>query len=102
MMSILFVFILLGIFVLLLGFAQAGGYPERLEIGPLAIEFSPLDKACYLVAMLSVLVGVVVGIAMIWTDASDALGKVAGTAGLLFAGSLFVLVLNRLMRGRRA
>lgn len=64
------------------------------------IEFSRVDRICYFLATISVIVGVVSGIVLIWGPDVEEFGRVLGTSGLIFVGAVFVLVLNRLMRGR--
>ena len=95
------------LFLALLVFALAGGvssgpYPAQIRYGSVVISFSTVDRLCYPLAVTSVIVGVIAGILLIWgLTGNEVLGRVAATAALVFGGSLLVLLVNRLMRGRR-
>ena len=63
------------------------------------IVFSVLDKFCYVLSLICLVVGVTIGILMIWlTDFSDLGLKLIGTLGLLFVLSVGTLFLNKLIR----
>jgi hypothetical protein len=82
--------------------ASSGPYPDRLRYGLVVIAFSAVDRISYLLAIAAAVVGVLTGIVLIWDGGAGGgvLGKVAGTSALVLGGSLLVLMLNRLMRGR--
>jgi len=104
MLSLLAATVLL-VVLLVLGVAaraSSGPYPDHITYGPLVIAFATVDRVCYLGAVVSVVVGVAAGIVLIWIGGRyQALVQVASTAALVFAGSLMVLLVNRLTRGRR-
>lgn len=75
-------------------------YPDSVGVGGVVIEFSKIDKTCYLVSLLSVLGGVATGIVIVWgPKESELVWKLLGTSIILFLGSMFTLQLNRLMKG---
>lgn len=95
--------ILVALVIVVLVLANRGSqhpYPGCIWYGLVMIEFSKVDRVCYSLAAVSVVVGVVSGIVLIWGPGADEFGKVLATAGLVFVGAALVLVLNRLMRGR--
>ena len=93
--------IILGLFFFGAWFLSKGPeYPEEISIGGVTVKFSQIDKICYTVAMVSVMIAVLTGTALIWGPDSKVLNKIVGTSALFFAGSVLTLVLNRLMRGR--
>ena len=72
---------------------------DHIKIGFIMIEYSRIDKICYSVALVSLFIGVVVGISMIWIeDIQKIAAKVMGSFGLMFVLCLGVLILNRLIR----
>lgn len=75
-------------------------YPRHISYGPVMIEFSKVDRVCYFIAAVSVVIGVISGIVLIWGPNAEQFGRILATAGLMFVGAALVLVLNRLMRGR--
>lgn len=78
---------------------QADDRVTHIRIGPLMIVFSVLDKLCYMVSLICLVVGVVIGILLIWrTDLSEIGFKLVGTTALLFVLSVGVLFLNKLLR----
>lgn len=89
---------LLGVFSLR---AADGDYPDEVLLGGVTVQFSAVDRASYLIAMIAIAVGVVSGLANIWLPGGAFFGRLAASAALLFVGALLTLVLNRLMRGRR-
>ena len=71
----------------------------HVRIGGAMIVFSVLDRLCYVLALICLVVGVAIGILMIWfTDFSDLGLKLIGTLGLLFVLSVGTLFLNKLIR----
>ena len=72
---------------------------DHIKIGFIMIEYSRIDKICYSVALVSLFIGIVVGISMIWIeDIHKIATKVIGSFGLIFVLCIGVLVLNRLIR----
>jgi hypothetical protein len=72
---------------------------DHIKLGFIMIEYSKLDKICYLVALVSLVIGVVIGMSMIWFESIDKLAaKIVGSLGLIFILCIGVLVLNRLIR----
>jgi len=79
-----------------------GPYAEKIDYGGLVIPFSVIDRACYAVALLSVIVALILSLLMLWgPKEQEVVGKILSSAGLLFGAALLILVLNRLMRGRQ-
>ncbi len=100
--ALLVLLVLAVLVVTLLNRPVGARYPNRLEIGSIVIEFSKIDRLCYAVAAAAVLIGVVAGLLLIWGPRNqDMVGKVLATAAVGFLGAVFILVLNRLMRGPR-
>lgn len=97
-----FVVILIFVFANRLEPRGVYGYPDSLGVGSMMIEFSKIDKTCYLVSLVSVLTGVATGILLLWGPKdSELVWRLLGTSIILFVGSIFTLQLNRLMRGSR-
>ena len=72
---------------------------DHIKIGSIMIEYSKLDKVCYSVALVSLVIGVVIGISMIWLENIDEIAaKIVGSLGLIFILCIGVLVLNRLIK----
>lgn len=94
------VVVIIFVFANRLGATGTYEYPNSLRVGSTMIEFSKMDKVCYLVSLFSVLTGVATGILLLWGPKdSELMWKLFGTAVILFVGSIFTLQLNRLMRG---
>lgn len=90
------------VFTSRLGAVAAYEYPDSVVLGGVVIEFSKIDKTCYVVSLLSVLIGVATGILLVWgPKGSDLVWKLFGTSIILFLGSILTLQLNRLMQGSR-
>lgn len=71
----------------------------HIDYGFLMIEFTKLDKACYLITLISLVLGIFIGIAMIWFEEVSNVGmKLVGTLGLIVLLGISVLVINRLIR----
>lgn len=63
------------------------------------IVFSTLDKICYITSLISLVIGVLLGITTIWVkDFSDISFKIIGTVGLLFLLSVGIIFLNKLIK----
>ena len=91
--------ILVAAVVLLLVRMNADDRITHIRIGGAMIVFSVLDKICYVLSLICLVVGVVIGILMIWrTDFSDVGFKLIGTVGLLFVLSVGTLFVNKLIR----
>lgn len=96
------VVIVISVFANRLGTTGTSEYPDSLTLGALMIQFTKIDKACYVVSLLSVLTGVTTGILLLWgPNDSEVAWKLLGTSIILFVGSVFTLQLNRLMQGSR-
>ncbi len=96
------VVVIIFVFANRLGTTDECEYPDSLRVGTVMIEFSKIDKTCYVVSLLSVLTGVATGILLLWGPKDSELAwKLLGTSIILFVGSIFTLQLNRLMRGSR-
>ena len=97
-------FVLFGLIILLVPFiiifkTKHDDRIDHIKIGFIMIEYSKLDKICYSVALVSLFIGIVVGISMIWIeDIHKIATKVVGSFGLIFVLCLGVLILNRLIR----
>ncbi|MFQ5542409.1 MAG: hypothetical protein ACE5E2_06220, partial [Candidatus Binatia bacterium] len=97
MMSLLVLVVLIVVFTF--GFMNRLGptgaeYPASVAIGAIMLEFSKIDKACYIVSLLSVLTGVATGILLLWgPKESELLWKLLGTSIILLLGSIFTLQL---------
>ena len=62
---------------------------------------SILDRSCFVVCVLCIFAGVVLGLAMIWLPTlSDILWKGLATVGVVFLGASSVLSLSRAYSGR--
>jgi len=97
-------FVLFGLTILLVPFfiifkIKYDSRVDHIKIGFIVIEYSRIDKICYSVALVSLFIGIVVGISMIWIeDIHKIATKVMGSFGLIFVLCLGVLILNRLIR----
>jgi hypothetical protein len=101
---VLVVIVVIAMFVFTnrLGSTGVCEYPGSVGVGVMVIEFSKIDKICYVVSLLSVLTGVATGVLLVWgPKGSDLVWKLFGTSVILFLGSILTLQLNRLMRGPR-
>ena len=63
------------------------------------IEYSKIDKACYVISLICLILGISVSISLIWFEnISQIATKVIGTLSLIFVLYIGVLILNKLIR----
>lgn len=99
MVAFFFLAVVIVVMVLLFVRMPTDDRIAHVRIGGVMIVFSVLDKLCYILALICLVVGVTIGILMIWCTAFSDLGlKLIGTLGLLFVLSVGTLFLNKLIR----
>ncbi len=63
------------------------------------IEYSKIDKACYVISLICLILGISVSISLIWFENNSQIAaKVIGTLPLIFVLCIGVLILNKLVR----
>lgn len=99
MLVFFFFALLVAVIVILFVRMQADDRITHIQVGRVMIVFSALDKLCYVLSLICLVVGVVIGILLIWRpDFSEVGLKLVGTIALLFVLSVGVLFLNKLLR----
>jgi len=63
------------------------------------IEYSKIDKACYVISLICLILGISVSISLIWFENNSQIAeKIIGTLALIFVLCIGVLILNKLIR----